>query len=157
MQIFVRRLIDKGANASGALDFNTALHFAAYLGFGNIAMLLIEHGANTMDVDGSGLGRVPLEVAIQAGSVAHLDYEEVHMYDTCAALLVQQMTPCRYYNMYYTIPCSLFQPVSHAYISSVKKLFICDNNQDKSKLSFQALLEKKPKCKRLQVLITACH
>ena len=96
----MRRLIEKGANASGALDFNTALHLAAYLGFGNIAMLLIDRGANTMDVDGSELGRTPLEVAIQAGSNEHLDYEEVHMYDTCAALLVQHMTPFRYIYMY---------------------------------------------------------
>ena len=111
--IFVRRLIEKGANASGALDFNTALHLAAYLGFGNIAMLLIDHGANTMDVDGSEVGRTPLEVAIQAGSDEHLDYEEVHMYDTCAALLVKHMTPFRYMYIHthsscYNFPCYLF-------------------------------------------------
>ena len=99
----MRRLIDRGANAAGALDFNTALHYAAYLGFGNIAMLLIEHGANTMDVDGSEFGRIPLEVAIQSGSDEHLDYEQVHMYDTCAALLVKQMTPYRYHIVHTTI------------------------------------------------------
>lgn len=94
--IFVRRLLEKGANAAGALDFSTALHFAAYLGYSNIALLLIEHGANIMEVDGSETGRTPLEVAILAGSKEGLDPEEVHMYDTCAAMLVQKMTPCRY-------------------------------------------------------------
>ena len=78
-----------GARTSGALCSNTALHYAASLGYTNVASILLEHNAYPQEKNLNH--QVPLEVAILAGSERGLTVKEVKQYDECAVLLINHM------------------------------------------------------------------
>lgn len=82
-------LLKMGARTSGALCSNTALHYAACLGYTNVASILLEHNAYLQEKNSSL--QVPLEVAVLAGSEKGLTVKEVKQYDECAVLLIRNM------------------------------------------------------------------
>ena len=85
----MERLLRLGARTSGALGTNTVLHYAASLGYTNVAGILLEHNAYPQERNSNH--QVPLEVAILAGSERGLTVKEVKQYDECAVLLIHNM------------------------------------------------------------------
>ena len=88
VELFVKRLLERGANTSAAdRNLNTSLHYAAKKGWTSIAKTLMEHQSLPVVINRQGL--MPLELAIQN------DHNE------CATFLVKSMEPEKYISNIY--------------------------------------------------------